>query len=93
MIIKQQINHGDIKKVCHLHNDIFHSPGHTLSLLLYHLRCAVKSIKLGTRQMKIFCKYACFGVSRYVKGGRKFHKIPLNTIAFLDSNVCVNNPY
>ena len=23
MIIKQQINHGAIHKVCHLHNDIF----------------------------------------------------------------------
>ena len=25
MTIKQQITHGDIQKVCHLHNDTFHS--------------------------------------------------------------------
>ena len=47
MTIKQQINHGDIQKVCHLHNDIFHSIHlcHTLPTLLYHLPCIIKNIK------------------------------------------------
>ena len=31
--------------------------------------------------------------SRYIKGRRKLHKIVLNAIAFLDINVCINNPY
>ena len=48
MTIKQQINHGAIQKVCHLHIDIFHSTHlcHTLSILLYHLLCIIKNNKL-----------------------------------------------
>ena len=38
MIIKEQIKHGAIQKVCHLHNGIFNPIQlcHTLSILLYH---------------------------------------------------------
>ena len=41
MTIKQQINHGAIQKVCHLHNGIFHYINlcHTLTILLYLLSC------------------------------------------------------
>ena len=46
----------------------------------------------GIRKLKIFCFYECFSVSRYIKGGRKLHKIAWSTITFLD-NVCVNSPY
>ena len=46
--MKQQNNHGSIQKVCHLHNETFHSVhlGHILPTLLYHLPCIIKSIKL-----------------------------------------------
>ena len=33
--------------------------------------------------------YGLFSVSRYIKGGRK----SLDTIEFLDTHVCINNPY
>ena len=48
MTTKQQIDHGDIETVCHLHNEICHSIHlcHTLPTLLYHLLCVMKSIKL-----------------------------------------------
>ena len=38
MTIKQQLNHGTIQKVGHLHNGIFHPIHicHTLSILLFH---------------------------------------------------------
>ena len=41
--IKQQINHGTIQKVCHLHSDIFHLIYlcHILSVLLYYLPCVI----------------------------------------------------
>ena len=32
-------------------------------------------------------------MSRHIKGSRKIHKTALNTISFLDANVCVNIPY
>ena len=39
MTIKQQLNHGTIQKVGHLHNGIFHPIHicHTLSILLFHV--------------------------------------------------------
>ena len=97
MVIKQQIKNGDIQKVCRFYNDIFHSIYlcHTLSSLLYHLPSPVllKISNYGIRKIKIFCIYGYFLISRYIKGGGKLHKIALNTIAFLGTNVCVNNPY
>ena len=41
--IKQQINRGTTQNVCNLHNGIFYSINmrHTLSILLYHLPCAI----------------------------------------------------
>ena len=95
MTIKQQINHGDIKKVCHLHNDIFYSIQLVTLCQLYSITFPVllKISNYGMRKMKTFCKYGCFSISHYIKGGRKLHKIALNAIAFLDSNVCVNKPY
>ena len=53
----------------------------------------LKISNYGMRKTKIFCIYGYFLISRFIKGGRKLHKIALNTIAFLDTNVCVNNPY
>ena len=43
MIVKQQINHGTIEKVCHLHNGIFHSNDLccTFSILVYNFRCVI----------------------------------------------------
>ena len=43
MAIKQQIKHGAIQKVCHLHNAIFYPIQlyHTLSILLYHFPCDI----------------------------------------------------
>ena len=95
MTIKQQINHGDIKKVCHLHNDIFHSIHLVTLCQFYPITSPVllKVSKYGMRKMKTFGKFGSFNISLYIKGGRKLHIIALDTIAFLDSNVCVNNPY
>ena len=95
MTINQQVNHGDIQKVCHFHNDIFHSTHlcHTLPTLLSHLPCVIKNTEVWNEKMKIFCIYGCFIVSSYIKGGRKSHETALNTTASLDTHVCVNNPY
>ena len=43
----------------------------------------------GMRKMKIFCIYGCFSISHYIS------KEVENcfTITFLDTHVCVNNPY
>ena len=43
MTIKQQIKHGAIQKVCHLHNGIFYPIQlcHTLSILLHHFPCVI----------------------------------------------------
>ena len=42
-LVKQNINHGAIQKVYHLHNGIFHSINlcHIFSILLYRLPCVV----------------------------------------------------
>ena len=95
MTIKQQVNHGDIKKVCHLYNDILHSIYLVTLCQFYSITSPVllKVSNYGERKMKTFCKYGCFSKSRYIKGGIKLHKSVLNTIAFFDSNVCVDNPY
>ena len=53
----------------------------------------LKTANYGLRTMKIFCIYGYFSESRYIKEHRKLHKIALNTIAFLDTNVSGNNPY
>ena len=71
MTIKQQINHGDIQKVCH-----------TLPTLLHHLPYFIKNIKLWDEKNEDFCIYGCLRVSHYIEGGRK---ITLNKITFLDS--------
>ena len=76
MTINQQINHGDIQKVCHLHNGIFrHSPvSHFVNFaLLPPMRYSPKMKNYGVREKKIFCIYGCFSISRYIKGGRKRH--------------------
>ena len=61
MTIKQQINHGAIQKVCHLHNDIFHPIHlcHTLSILLYHipLGYSIKVTNYGMREKTTFRIY------------------------------------
>ena len=74
MTTNQQINHGVIQKVCHLHNCIFH-PIHlrrSLSTLLYHFPCVILSLpmcyllkikkkkKCGMREKKIFCRKKVF---------------------------------
>ena len=34
---------------------------------------ALKIKSYGAKEKKIFCIYDCFGISRYIKGGRKLH--------------------
>ena len=72
------INHGEIQKACHLHNDTFHSI-HLCPFkrYYYHLPCAMKIVKLWNEKNKDFLFYGSFSVSRYVKGGRKLHKVAL----------------
>ena len=88
MAIKQQIKHGAIQKVCHLHND------HTLSILLYHFLCVIhltSSRNYRMREKKIFCIYGWFSVSCCIDKGRKITS--LNTIKSLDTYVFINNPH
>ena len=70
MTTKQQINHGAIEKVCHLHNGIFyfHSPvsyfvNITLSRSLFY---SLKMSNYGMRKKNIFCILDYFSVSRYI---------------------------
>ena len=77
MTIKQQINHGTIEKVCHLHNGIYYPFTQVTLCQFYSFTFPVKgfsSLKIrnyGMREKKIFCIIGCFSVSRYIKGGRK----------------------
>ena len=43
------------------------------------------------REMKVFCIYSCFSVSRYINGKKKITS--LDTIEFLDTHVRINNPH
>ena len=50
------------------------------------------------REKNIFYIYGCFSVSRYMKEGRKSHRIWIelnlkSKIEFLDTHVCINNPH
>ena len=76
MTIKQQINHGDIQKVCH----IFHSI-HLCHTQLYSITSPVllKISNYGPRKM-ILCIYDRFSTSHYIKGGKLLHEIALNKI-------------
>ena len=61
MTIKQQINHGTIQNVCHLHNEIFH-----VIHLCYNFALSppqwysLKITNCGMREKKIFCLYGCW---------------------------------
>ena len=68
------------------------------SVTLWKLYLITSPVLLRTssyrmRKIKFFGIYSCFSVSHCIKGGRKLHKIALSTITFLNTNVCVNNPY
>ena len=64
---------------------------HALLTLLYPLPCVIKNIKMSDEKNEdFFYIYGCFSISHNIKRGRK---IVLKTIAFLDTHVCVNNPY
>ena len=57
MTIKQQSNHGDIQKVCHLLNCIFHpiQLSHLIDFTLSHLlRYSIKIINYGIRERQFF---------------------------------------
>ena len=75
MTKKQQINRGNIQKVCHLHDNIFYFINlcHALPALVCHLPYVIGNIELCDvrRKMKIFCIYGWIRVSRYIKGGRE----------------------
>ena len=93
MTIKQQINYGTIQKVCHLHKDIFHPIQlyHTLSILLYCLPCAIHTKKTMERQKRRF--FVRMADSAYHVISKEVENYIVDTIAFLDTHVYVNNPY
>ena len=75
MTIKQQINHGAIQNVCHLHNDnfSFHSPvSHFVNFTPLPTLC-YSLTNYRIREKNNYCIYDCLSVSLYMKGGRKSH--------------------
>ena len=65
---------------------------HFVNCTISHPLCySVKIINHGMREKNINCIYGCFSVSRYIKWSRKMAS--LETISFLDTHVCTNNPY
>ena len=86
MTIKQQINHGVIQKVCHLHNGFFHFINlcNTLSILIYHLPCVVE-------EKRRF--YAYMAASAHHVISKEIQNHIFDTIAFLDTHIYINNPY
>ena len=75
--VKQQVSHGTIQNVCHLHNRIFHSIiqpiSHFVKFSLTPLFHLLETTNYGIREKKIFCIYGCFSKSRYIKEIRKLH--------------------
>ena len=73
MTIKQQNKHGAIQKVCHLHSSHL-AVSHLMNFTLSHPLCySLKIINYEVRKKTIFCIDVRFSVSRYIKGGRKWH--------------------
>ena len=74
MTIKQQIKHGPLERYAQLHNGNFHPIHLRRTLLVLMISSPVlfpKITNFGMKENEIFCIYACFSVTCYIKGGRK----------------------
>ena len=72
MTVKQQIDHWNIQRVCHLHFSSHSSGSHFVNFNLLPSLCYLLKITNDEmREKKIFGIYGCFGVLRYMKGDTK----------------------
>ena len=65
-MMKQQINHGVIQKVRHLHNVIFYFINLCHSLSFYSITTPVLFTNKLWNEKKNFCIYGCFRVQRII---------------------------
>ena len=104
MIIKQQISHRAIQKVCHLYNvnGIFHSIQFHLRrplwVLFYRLSPPLSPSLYYSLKKKLWNEKKQYLLyirllKRIRLYQRRYRTVSLDIIAFLDTNLSINNPF
>ena len=95
MTIKQKINQGIIKKVCHLHSGIFH-PNHLCHTPTTPLPHSPVSLSTKTHEpwneRKGDLPHPRI-LQRFTLYQRRYKILSLDAIAFSDTHICIDNPY